>query len=309
MVLKRPRRRGGALPNFLVIGAARSGTSSLHTYLSGHPEIAMSRTKELRFFADRPDLDSGPPLDDPLERSRVVTRRGNWRRGLDWYRAQFDGSAPVRGESSPLYTHPWFSYCAERIFEVLGEPKLIFCVRDPVARAISHYRHAVAQGNEDRSVDAALSPTGLYALTSRYAERLDPYLERFGRERILIIENSDLRSHRRETLAEAFRFLGVDDGFWSPAYEQRWSVSALQHGVKWHAITRLRRLPGWSRIATLPPRRSLWFIERRARSGRPGNAGLPEPSRVVRERLAASLADDAARFRALTGRAFRAWSV
>jgi hypothetical protein len=281
----------------------------LHQYLSAHPEIAMSRTKELRFFADVPELASGPPLSDPVERSLVESRRGAWRRGIDWYRSQFDASAPVRGEASPIYTHPWFGYCADRIGTVVPDAKLILCVRDPVERAISQYRRMHAQGDDPRPVDEALPPTGLYALTSRYAERLEPYLARFALDRILIVESEALESRRAEALREVFRFLGVDDGVWSSEFDKRWNESGRQRGVRWRTITRLRRLPGWSRVASLPPRRSLWLLERLTAPSAPSRARLPEPSDAVRERLAAALANDAARLRQLTGRAFASWSV
>jgi hypothetical protein len=309
MLPKLARRRSGALPNLIVVGAARCGTTSLHRYLSEHPEIAMSRYKELNFFADAPDLDSGPPLVDPVEGARIASRRGTWQRGIGWYRSQFDPSARVRGESSPIYTHPWFPYCAERIAEVAPDAKLILCVRDPVERAISHYRQRHSMRTDPRPVDAALSHTaGLYALYSRYAERLEPYLDRFPAERILVVETEELESRREETLREVFRFLGVEDGFWTEDFERRWNAGARQRAARWRALARLRRLPGWWRIAALPPGRSLWLLERL--TGSPTAAApLPTPSQAVRARLAASLADDAARLRALTGRSFLSWSV
>jgi hypothetical protein len=76
----------GRLPNFIVIGAAKRGTTSLHYYLSLHPEIFMSRVKEARFFGD--------------ERDSI----GRWNRGLDWYNSLFQTTLPICGESSPAYT-------------------------------------------------------------------------------------------------------------------------------------------------------------------------------------------------------------
>ncbi len=304
-MLRRGRR--GALPNLLVIGANRCGTTSLHEYLSAHPQVAMSRTKELRYFADRPDLGSGPPPVDPIERDLVGSWRGTWQRGVEWYRSQFDPSAPIRGESSPIYTNPWFGYCAERVAEVVPDAKLIFCVRDPVERAISQYRHAQAMGRDPRPADAALLANSLYAQESRYTGRLQPYLARFPEERIYVLEREDLESRRGETLEGVWRFLGVDADFWSSDFERLWNVSARQSGTSWGAINRLRRLPGWERVASLPPRRSLWLVERMAGSRRVGSRPAPTPA--VRERLGAAVADDAARFRALTGRPFRSWSV
>jgi hypothetical protein len=84
------------LPNLIVIGAQKCGTTSLHYYLSLHPEIAMSRTKELHFFSRR------------------------WRRGLRWYERQFRDPAPIRGESSPSYAfYPVWRDVPERMAEVV----------------------------------------------------------------------------------------------------------------------------------------------------------------------------------------------
>jgi hypothetical protein len=297
------------LPNALVIGADRCGTTSLHHYLGCHPEVAMSRTKELRFFADTPDLDAGPPLSTDLDREIVASLVGEWKRGIGWYGSQFDPSALVRGESSPIYSSPWFGYCAERIARTIPDGKLIFCVRDPVDRAISHYRLLRAWGRDSRGIDEALSVAdGIYAWGSRYARRLDPYLARFPADRILIIDSADLESSRRETLRAAFRFLEVEEDFWSHELERRWHASERQRGVAWRAITRLRSLPGWSRVAALLPERTVWRMERLAGSSR-SLSPPPEPSPAVRERLAASLSEDVGRLRATTGRNFPSWSV
>src|SRR5215210_8106558 len=107
---RKTRRTGhgeatGALPNLIVIGGLKCGTTSLHHYLNLHPEVAMSRPKELNFFVS--EL--------------------NWPLGSDWYAGHFDPNAPVRGESSPHYTNrPRFSGVAERMRELLGQPRLIY---------------------------------------------------------------------------------------------------------------------------------------------------------------------------------------
>ena len=94
---QRRGRAGGALPNLVVIGAQKCGTSGLHYHLGLHPEISMSKPKELNFFIE--------------ER--------NWPRGLDWYRAHFDARATVRGESSPNYTaYPQHLGVPERMHSV-----------------------------------------------------------------------------------------------------------------------------------------------------------------------------------------------
>lgn len=298
----------GSLPNLIVIGAAKGGTTSLHNYLDAHPQIAMSRLKELSFFADRPDLESLGGLDS-FDRQRVGRRRGQWSRGIGWYRTQFDPSAPVRGESSPIYTYPGFGYCSDRIAEVVPDARLVFCARDPVERAISAYRHVRSTGEDRRLAKAALSPGGLYALASRYAERLERYLTLFPPERVLVVDSADLDRRRAETLAAVFRFVGVDDTFWSTEMERRWNVAGRHRGARWDAMSRLRRLPGWWRVARLPPRRLRWAVHRAASGAQRGERPADAVPADVRERLATGLAADAARLRALSGRAFPSWSV
>ena len=96
---RRRAERRGALPNLIVIGGLKCGTTSLHHYLGLHPRIEMSRPKELNFFVS--EL--------------------NWDLGADWYASHFDRSAQIRGETSPHYTNlPRFTGVAERMRELLG---------------------------------------------------------------------------------------------------------------------------------------------------------------------------------------------
>src|SRR5205085_10467190 len=115
--LLRAGRRGAddrpVLPNLIVIGAAKCGTTSLHRYLDLHPEVAMSKTKQLHFF----------------------TEKENWGRGLAWYESHFDTPAQVRGESTPAYSAwPVHRGVPERIARVVPDTRLIYLVRDPVER-------------------------------------------------------------------------------------------------------------------------------------------------------------------------------
>src|SRR5207244_9201435 len=113
------------LPNLVSIGASRCGTTSLHRYLDLHPDIAMSKTKELNFFVE--------------ER--------NWQRGVAWYEREFSDSAPVRGEASPHYTaFPRYRGVAGRMARVVPEARLVYLVRDPIDRAISAYSLTRAMG-------------------------------------------------------------------------------------------------------------------------------------------------------------------
>jgi hypothetical protein len=191
-----------SLPNLLIIGAGKCGTTSLHEYLGLHPEIAMSQPKELKFFS----------ADD-------------WRSRVARYGSHFPTQAPVRGESSPGYTmFPFLPSVAERIHELVPDAKLLYVVRDPVERAIAHYTEFVALGFEDRPVTTALTdlddPANPYICASRYATQLRRFLNVFDDAQILVIDRDDLLDRRDATLRETFAFLEVDPDFCSPEFRQ-----------------------------------------------------------------------------------------
>jgi hypothetical protein len=290
----------GALPNLIVIGAAKCGTSALHYYLDLHPEIAMSSPKELAFFCDRIDPSTIAIVD---ERELAILRtRGTWSRGRGWYASQFDAAAPIRGEATPRYTAPWHPLAAARMLEVVPEVKLVFCVRDPVDRMVSQWADQRAVGLEWRALEEALSvPDGLYASRSRYARCLSPYLERFPASNLHVVRQEDLLHRRRETLAGIFRFLGVDDSFWSSKMERRRHVTAGKDARRGRLMWRLQRVPGASRIVRSLPQEAKWHMERLGSA----TAGREEPrstsDSALRARLLEELADDVTRFRAETG--------
>jgi hypothetical protein len=152
-----------ALPNLVVIGAMKCGTTSLHHYLDLHPEISMSRPKELNFFIGD---DDGPG----------DWRSGTWCRGAAWYAEHVDPAAPVRGEVSSGYTSPSFPYVPGRMAAVVPG-LLVYAVRDPITRAVSQYRHHRREGTEVRDLEEALlDPGSQYVSRGRYFQRLAPFL-------------------------------------------------------------------------------------------------------------------------------------
>jgi len=119
------------LPNFIIIGAQKCGTTSLHHYLDQHDEIVMSKVKELNFFNE--EL--------------------NWSKGLKWYEAHFQGEGKMRGEASPHYTnYPMSPGVAKRMKEIVPDAKIIYLVRDPVERLISAYLDDVKGYLESRDI-------------------------------------------------------------------------------------------------------------------------------------------------------------
>ncbi|HEX6257653.1 MAG TPA: sulfotransferase [Euzebyales bacterium] len=193
----------GARPTLIIIGAMKCGTTAVHRALSHHPHMAMSDPKELNFFFGPAHVDPDTP-DPPWA-------AGNLWRGLDWYAGHFPATAAVRGEASPGYTSPDHPEVAGRMAHLVPNAGLVYLVRDPVARALSQYRHHVRDGSEHRQAAEALTdPGSQYIARSRYHERLLPFLEHFSHEQILIVAQEDLRAEPRRTLRRVCRFGGAD---------------------------------------------------------------------------------------------------
>lgn len=219
----------GALPNLVVIGAMKSGTSALHEYLKCHPDIAMSQPKELNFFFGPADYSAVGnavtcgPVRNHLPAKWAV---GNWHRGAGWYAAHFDPHSPVRGESSPGYTSPSFPHVAPRMAGLIPAARLVYLVRDPIERAVSQYRHHCREGTETRTLEEALlDPNSHYVERGRYYERLTPFLAHFRRCDIAVITQEELLVNRRRTLSAVFAFVGVDESYWSSSLLRRWNQS------------------------------------------------------------------------------------
>jgi hypothetical protein len=213
------------LPSFLVIGAMKAGTTSLYEYLRQHPSVFMPATKELDFFVER----------------------RNWGRGLAWYEAQFAnaGGATVLGEASPNYTKRHDDPdVAERIAATLPDVHLIYLVRHPIERMKSMYRQMVADGIEHRPIAEAFTADRDYLLTSMYSWQLEPYLERFPRQRLLVVTTESLRSHRGTTLERILEFLGIDSS-WRPSDLDREAHRGDRLRVPRRGLQSLGRLPGY----------------------------------------------------------------
>lgn len=284
----RARRSGarGELPNLIVIGGLKCGTTSLHHYLNLHPEAGMSRPKELNFFVE--EL--------------------NWSLGADWYRAHFPAGSEVRGETSPHYTNrPRFEGVAERMLETLGsDVRLIYMVRHPLDRLLSHYLHNVGGGYEERELSEAVAdPRSAYVQRGLYAYQLDPYVEVFGLERILVVSREELGLDRDATVRRVFEFCGIDPGFTSPEFDREWETGSGKGSGGYRLMDRAVRMPGLralDRNFDRLPERMRWLVERVVHDPGSGEAPKPELEPDLRERLEAEFRPDAVRLEELIGR-------
>ena len=277
--------RVGALPNLVVIGAQKCGTSVLHYYLSLHPEVSMSRPKELNFFIE--------------ER--------NWPRGVDWYKAQFDPDARVRGEASPNYTaFPQHEGVPARMAEVVPDAKLIYMVRDPIERIAAHWVHNYAKRREKGTLaETLIHPNTSYVTRSKYAMQLERFLEHYPKEQVLVFQQSELRHKRMETLRQIFDFIGVDADFNHPRFEQeRHQTSGKTRATR--LAVRLEKMGRGRRGRFFPS--NFWLVL---------DDRLPLRRTIKRPDVKAALPDatleelraDAVRLRELTGRDFSNWKI
>jgi hypothetical protein len=182
-------------PNFIVIGAARSGTTSLHKYLEAHPDIFMSDIKEINFFSNQK----------------------YWQKGIDWYKRHFArANHTAVGEASTSYTNfPLIKNVPKRMHTFLPHAKLIYIVRDPIDRFISHYLQRIRRGAETRKISDIVEnhPDDHLLWQGRYFAQLEQFLSYYPFERFLLLTIDDLKNTPNETVMSIYRFLGVDDSF------------------------------------------------------------------------------------------------
>lgn len=178
-------------PDFVIIGAMKSATSSLHEQLAAQPGFFMSRPKEPNFFSDDAEF----------------------ARGLDWYRALFAEAPPdsLRGESSTHYTKlPTHPHSVARMTAALGKDlKLIYMMRHPVDRMISHYIHDWTERVISVPIDEAVDQHPDLIAYGCYALQLEPWLQAFGPERILPVFFDSFRLRPQLELERVGAFLGA----------------------------------------------------------------------------------------------------
>lgn len=181
------------LPDFLIIGAMKAGTTSLYRDLIANPAV---------FFSD--DKEPGNlNHDDVLEPG-----------GLAAYARHFERARPgqICGEASTTYSQrPQYSNIPQRALKVLGAgTRIIYVVREPVARIISQHMHAWTIGLRREQIDEAVRRRPRFIDFSRYAWQITPWIETFGREQVMIVRFESYVENRRETVTEISRFLGVE---------------------------------------------------------------------------------------------------
>ena len=227
------------MPTFLVIGAARSGTTALYLYLRQHPKVFMCRAKETNYFAfEGQALDYQGPGSEFVNNS-VAT--------LEEYQRLFDAAPDdaAVGEASPLYLYS--ANAPKRIHSRLPEVRLIAILRNPIEQAYSHYLYARKESIEPLSdfVDALdaqeerrrarWQPLFQYSDFARYNVQLRRYLEYFSRDQMRLFLYEDFAADPLRITQEIFRFIGVDDGF-VPDVSHRANQGGVPKSDLWQSI-------------------------------------------------------------------------
>lgn len=180
------------LPSFLIIGAAKSGTTTLFKYLSQHPQVYVPKNKEPNFFG----------------------RDENYAQGMEYYASMFAEarSHQVCGEASTDYAKwPKFPESASRIAQALPQVKLIYVMRNPIDRAYSYYVHVNRNQPIQESFEDYICRTTEALDASYYMLQIQQYLQFFSKEFFLFLLMKDLVQQPDRTIKQVCQFIGVDD--------------------------------------------------------------------------------------------------
>lgn len=301
-----------AAPNFLIIGAAKCGTTSLYNYLRQHPQVYMSPKKHTRFFAfdvENPDFNGPGPEIPPVP--YAIT-------DPDVYHAMFAGaySETAVGEASHSYMYQ--TQAARRIKEYDPGMKLVAILRNPAERTYSHHRQMIRDGREPvADFERALReeegrirehwwPDFHYVQIGLYHEQLQRYFELFEHDQIRVYLYEDLSASPFAVLQDLFQFLEVDDEF-VPETAIRYNASGVPRNRSLHwLLQRTRQVQPFVRRAVSESQ-----YQRLLRLGsglHNRNLTKPRISPEARKRVTDTyFRDDILKLQNLTGRDLSAW--
>lgn len=243
-----------SLPNFICVGAPKTGTTALHEDLATHPDVFVTDVKETHFF--RLAFDglpwNGPGTPPPMHVDN-----------LDKYKALFAGVKHEKaiGEVCPSYfANP---RTPGHIYDTLGKIKIIIMLRDPAARAFSQFIHARLIGCEPEPSflkAVALEPVRnkaqwgefwSYLGQSFYAPVLERYFSTFGRENVLVLRHESFLRDRRNSLREIYEFIGVSTDTANQQCKQKRQVNISGVPKNWATALAFRNIEKMAKIARL----------------------------------------------------------
>lgn len=298
------------MPNFLIVGAAKSGTSSLHFYLRQHPEIYMTPDKQTYFFAYEGEEPELPGPGDELEvRSHLITH-------LKDYQAQFAGVTTEKaiGEACSVYLCD--RKAAASIKRHIPDAKLIIILRDPAERAFSSFMHLRREAYEqvsdfhdalqleDERIRNNWRHLWHYRARGYYHQQIQHYLTLFDRSQIRIYLFEDLKNEPQALMKDIFGFLGVDDCF-VPDTSGRYNASGIPRS---RTLLRLIMRPNTLKTMAKPliPERIRHAVKTFVTTSPLSLRKQPLPAEARRD-LVAGYREDILKLQDLLGRDLSAW--
>jgi len=274
------------LPNFVGIGAQRSGTTWIYEMLKNHPQVCMSPEKEINFF------------------------NNHYGKGLEWYKKFFNECSreKVIGEFSPTYLSN--NLAAKRMRKIVPEAKIIVSLRNPADQIFSRYHYMISRQMYSKSFDKALKGMPCLIEDAFYYKHIKRYLEYFDRDQILILIYEDLHRDARSFLRKVYSFLGIDSSYIPPNLNEK--VHSIRVPKSKHIETAmviirilLRKMELYSLVEKLKERdivRKLRELNTRA------NKTYKEMDARNRHRLNQIFAHDKESLLALLGRDLSIWN-
>lgn len=269
----------------MILGAMKCGTTTLADLLKEHPQVSFCRLKEPEFFSKDPD----------------------WRANIDRYHALFEqrqGALYVEA-STGLTFHPHFNRGIWNDLHAYNPAlKFIYIVRDPIDRIVSHWMHVYQRGYIDKDLHEAIRTMPLLVNVSRYHAQVLPFIERFGRDRVLLLDFDGLMKDRRNTLDRVAAFVGIDPAGFGTA--EKHSNPSIGGDKTLHWADDPPRWARWVRTLTPGPfRERVWRRITRDRSR--AFTGKPEMSAEWMEAVIRLLESDLLRLEALLQRDLSHW--
>ncbi|MEM6660587.1 MAG: sulfotransferase domain-containing protein [Pseudomonadota bacterium] len=238
-------------PDYIVIGAMKCGTTTLAAQLGAQTGLFMTEPKEPYYFSDDPVYAKGP----------------------DWYAGLFAGAAPgdLKGEASTHYTkRPELPETVARMKAALPEVKLVYMIRDPMARIISHYIHEWSQGVLSVPLAEALDSHGPLVDYGRYGWQVAPYIEAYGRDAILLTSLERMKANPGGELARVAAHIGhTSDVAWVEDQSAENISAARSRKLPMHGLLVDNPVATALRQNLVPKSVRTWIREKRQYKGRP----------------------------------------
>lgn len=242
---------GGRLPNFFIIGAAKSGTSSLYKYLDRHPEIFIPEIKETEYFS----------------------KASVYIKGEEWYKGLFEGAKKnqICGDASTTYSRwPHTLDAPKLIAKSVPDAKFIYIMRHPVERSYSHYAHHMRLG-VTMTFEESIEKDDIYVDCSTYMRQIERYLRFFPRERFLFIFQTQMKDQPKKLLDSIIAFLGAKNIDIVSEGTIRHNVGGSDHYIRSKTTQKLRKISHIGYIANFIPKRvkeSMYTILKQSFLGR-----------------------------------------